>query len=244
MAVIGIIGLAGSGKDTLCNALLKQLPGFSRYAYADPLKEFTMCVLPLNRQQCYDVVAKETEIEFVIDHNKLKQAFELWFSTIAPCYIITHRSPEYYFQAFMGALSTEYKTKNAWWVADILALLGINHDYVFKTTPRKLLQLIGTDFFRRHVDENFWINLAPKSNIIVSDVRFENEIDHILHNDGIMVKIVDPALNEISSSSHVSESLSKQDIECDITVINDKTKGIEALDASAALIINKLKNKW
>ena len=54
-------------------------------------------------------------------------------------------------------------------------------------TPRKTLQLIGTDLFRKHFNPEIWVNVVekkiltqleidPNSNIIVSDCRFPNEI--------------------------------------------------------------------
>lgn len=55
-------------------------------------------------------------------------------------------------------------------------------------TPRKMLQMIGTDLFRKHFNDNIWINIVEKkiiqltnsdltSRIIVSDCRFPNEIE-------------------------------------------------------------------
>lgn len=55
-------------------------------------------------------------------------------------------------------------------------------------TPRKILQLIGTDLFRKHFNSEIWVNVIekkiltqleinPKSNIIISDCRFPNEIN-------------------------------------------------------------------
>lgn len=54
-------------------------------------------------------------------------------------------------------------------------------------TPRKMLQMIGTDLFRNHFNDNIWIivverkiisilNQNPYQNIIISDARFSNEI--------------------------------------------------------------------
>ena len=54
-------------------------------------------------------------------------------------------------------------------------------------TPRKALQLIGTDLFRKHFNCEIWVNIIekkiidllktnPLKNIIVSDCRFSNEI--------------------------------------------------------------------
>lgn len=54
-------------------------------------------------------------------------------------------------------------------------------------TPRKVLQLIGTDLFRKHFNNDIWVHIVekkiiqtlqtnPSDRIIVSDCRFPNEI--------------------------------------------------------------------
>jgi len=47
-------------------------------------------------------------------------------------------------------------------------------------TPRKFLQIVGTECFRNNIDNEFWIQCAIKSSkendiTILSDARFENE---------------------------------------------------------------------
>ena len=72
------------------------------------------------------------------------------------------------------------------------------HDPVLKETnlsflrhgesPRKVLQYIGTELFRTYFDENVWINIVKEKikkyielhDIIISDVRFQNELDSLL----------------------------------------------------------------
>ena len=39
LTIVGISGFARSGKDTLCDLILKQSPRFKRYAFADKLKQ-------------------------------------------------------------------------------------------------------------------------------------------------------------------------------------------------------------
>lgn len=52
-------------------------------------------------------------------------------------------------------------------------------------TPRQIMQTIGTDLVRDHYDENLWVNvvkrklsqLEPTDNVVISDIRFQNELD-------------------------------------------------------------------
>jgi len=71
------------------------------------------------------------------------------------------------------------ETVDLWW-SEKLAIPEL--------TPRKVLQLIGTDLFRKHFNYNIWVQCVekkllshlesdPNSNIIISDCRFPNEIE-------------------------------------------------------------------
>jgi hypothetical protein len=70
------------------------------------------------------------------------------------------------------------ETVDPWWSAK----LSIDN-----LTPRKVLQLIGTDLFRKHFNDEIWVHIVerkiiqtlqsdPSKRIIVSDCRFSNEI--------------------------------------------------------------------
>lgn len=54
---------------------------------------------------------------------------------------------------------------------------------------RKLLQTIGTELFRRNIDDYVWVKSLwyrvqsdPSSNYVVSDVRFPNELNYLSDN--------------------------------------------------------------
>jgi hypothetical protein len=68
-------------------------------------------------------------------------------------------------------------------------------------TPRKLLQYVGTELFRNHVNPEFWLHVAHRyiadiveetgaNVIIIDDVRFDNEATFLLqHYDAVIVKL-------------------------------------------------------
>lgn len=65
-------------------------------------------------------------------------------------------------------------------------------------TPRKMLQILGTECFRDHFSANFWIVRADielqreiyKNTItVISDVRFENEARFIRERGGLIVHV-------------------------------------------------------
>lgn len=57
---------------------------------------------------------------------------------------------------------------------------------------REVLEIIGTNCFRMKFHSDFWINLARRhinfyQNVVVSDLRFENEFELISENAGVIV---------------------------------------------------------
>lgn len=95
-------------------------------------------------------------------------------------------------------------------------------DPVWKTSPRKILQYLGTDIFRKDINkvipdigDNFWVTCMenrinkirienPNAKIVISDIRFQNEIDMIHRLNGIVIKINRDKIN--NSDSHESEA--------------------------------------
>ena len=67
-------------------------------------------------------------------------------------------------------------------------------------TPRWVLQHIGTDVMREHFHKNIWVHSLMKkltdanSNYVISDVRFRNEVDVILSQNGQIWEIQRPPL--------------------------------------------------
>lgn len=44
-------------------------------------------------------------------------------------------------------------------------------------SAREVLQYVGTDIVRKHLDKDFWVNLGKsKENVVITDVRFDNEL--------------------------------------------------------------------
>ena len=77
-------------------------------------------------------------------------------------------------------------------------------------TPRELMQKLGTDFCR-NLNPKVWINLLDQEIawsdhdfIVITDVRFQNEVNYIKNMNGIIIKIINP--NQQESDSHISEN--------------------------------------
>ena len=93
-------------------------------------------------------------------------------------------------------------------LADLLDWHGWDWEQV-KAYPevRGLMQRTGVSV--RQFDPEFWVNAAfnnvePHSRIVVTDVRFPNEVDAILAKGGVVYRVVRPGLE--STDSHISET--------------------------------------
>lgn len=63
-------------------------------------------------------------------------------------------------------------------------------------SPRLALQLIGTDALRSHFNENLWfltlenrIRKSPGQHVVISDVRFPNEVKFIQEQNGTLIRV-------------------------------------------------------
>lgn len=83
-------------------------------------------------------------------------------------------------------------------------------------TPRQLLQLIGTDALRKVVHDDFWVipmkrklkeHTHNKRNVVISDVRFLNEINAIKALGGQIVRVDRDNPDQITGfAKHQSET--------------------------------------
>lgn len=108
-------------------------------------------------------------------------------------------------------------------------------DKRWNTTPRKLMQYIGTELFRNQLKnlipelnfENLWIrkfddwyNENRHNNIIISDIRFIDEMEAVKKNGGIIIKV---DRNLPYEDTHSSELFYKE-VSADYVLDNNSTK--------------------
>lgn len=141
--IVGFTGLAGSGKDT-AGAVLTSRLGFTRFAFADPVKAALSAMFYWPPEQWSDRKWKESN--------------------------------------FPGK------------------------DY----SPRFLAQTLGTEWGRRTVDNNFWIDITESrirslgaQRVVITDVRFDNEARWIQRLGGWVIEIARPGAPAVNN--HVSE---------------------------------------
>jgi len=144
----------------------------------------------------------------------------------------------------------------------------ISDDRWFGLSPRNVIQHVGTELFRDKMKELsesfkdlFWVLCAknkilkirednPESRIIISDVRFPNEVAMIKDMGGIIIRVKRSSLETEKKDTHSSEIL-VNNLNVDVDIINDGSlndlynKVDDYLDQHVKYknLINKLKNK-
>lgn len=114
-------------------------------------------------------------------------------------------------------------------------------------TPRKVMQFIGTDIFRNNIDDllpnigdNFWVQSAmskyaqSSTSIVISDVRFQNEINSIHEHNGIVIKLNRTCIK--NNDDHSSEKNIDKLI-ADYEIMNDGT--LDSLYKNIELIVSR-----
>jgi dephospho-CoA kinase len=113
-----------------------------------------------------------------------------------------------------------------------------SYDEFWNITPREIYQYLGTDIFRKdiqkiipNIDETFWvkcvekeinqiIKINPNAKIVISDVRFINEVSMIKSLNGIIIRVIRP--NNIHIDLHESEQQIPF-LNVDHEIINDQS---------------------
>ena len=101
---------------------------------------------------------------------------------------------------------------------------------LIKPTPRLLLQLIGTDLFRKQLHPNTWVNASFTNYLnnawIFTDVRFPNELEAIKKRKGITIRVnrglVERTGKMIQEPEHISET-ALDNAKFDYVIENDCT---------------------
>lgn len=182
--IIGLSGKKQSGKNTVCSGLFSIFEKeygagcASLFSFADALKE-NVCIdtMGLSREQCYGSDAQKNELTPYL-WDKLPRE-------------IRHHNHRGIVRAPNGEICEFILPKG-------------------NMSAREIMQVVGTDIFRNFFDDSIWVNATfrdiKKNNYpfsLISDVRFPSEVNGILDNGGIVIRL----LRDIcSTDAHPSET--------------------------------------
>jgi hypothetical protein len=195
--IICLSGKSRAGKDELANVLVRQYK-YTKVAFADRLRELASSVFDLPPNQFTDADKKEAPFLYPIRLDEEHLAFTL----------------EVIENGWGIPVSAESKEK-------MLALVGLE-----MSTPRKILQSIGTDLVRDCIAEDFWVKALEKKiegldNVVITDARLSNERAWARSKGATMCLIKRPDL--VSVDSHRAENDLGEEDEYDLVFTNDDT---------------------
>ena len=194
--LIGFAGKKRVGKDMLGSHLCGF--GYRRYSMAAPLRELVsnMCEVPIE----------------ILEHDHLKS------QKFSQPLLLGKEGAQGFMKNIAYAFSGNEKEKvNK--ICDKIARHTVN-------SWRELLQFIGTDIVRNIMCPTFWIDIGrariegmlTQSDVVITDVRFENEVILIKELGGNVIEVIRETGEK---DDHSSEDI---DFNCDFILINEGTK--------------------
>jgi hypothetical protein len=232
--IIGICGKAGSGKDTTADFLVKN-HGFVKVAFADVLKRIVREDFDFSDEQLfgpsqyrnepdmrYPRPFTEEEKQKAVDALKSENALSL----MAEYPLTKFLTPRHALQQ----LGTEWGRAcypNVWVdyalrVAARLAKGGYAYDAWRGLFPVSVVEGV----------------MYPKTDVVISDVRFKNEVDAIKAAGGQVWRIERPALQPLpgQGSQHVSETEQDEIPDDSFSAIIENTGTLEDLENIVASV--------
>lgn len=211
IVVIGISGKIGSGKDTVANIIrgltmngdlsyeeLEEVAKGEIYSkvdefwqikkFADKLKDIVCLLIGCTREQLEDRQFKE---------SPMGEEWRRWSFYLGKDELFS------IFNTREEAVKSGYYLEHGFQLIEEIL------------TPRKLLQVLGTDCGRDLIHPNIWVNAlfadynkidGKYPNWLITDVRFPNEAKSIRDQNGILIRINRLNPNDVCQSCNVKRS--------------------------------------
>lgn len=193
--LICLSGVSRSGKDTLADVLVKDFK-YVKMAFADGLRDLCSSVFDMPLNQFLDADKKEALFPHPIRLDEAHLGYML----------------EIIENGYKIPVSKESKDK-------MLLLVGTE-----MTTPRKLLQTIGSEVVRDCISQDFWIQALEKkignlADVVITDARLSNERNWARSQGALMCLVKRPSITTIDT--HRAENDLGEETEYQIIFNND-----------------------
>ena len=125
--------------------------------------------------------------------------------------IVTENHPDYKQYALAQPIKEACNMLFGWDERHSYGELKEVEDPFWGFSPRHAYQTLGTEWGREQLRGDLWIKRAEMvyrnvGNLIISDVRFENEAEFIFREGGYLIQIDRPNQKNIELNTHVSEA--------------------------------------
>ena len=223
--VVGISGQAGAGKDEVAQRFVQE-HGFVQVALADPLKRLGYLAFDFSEEQLWGPSKHRNAVDSRYSEAQMWDTAGVRLGTYGPRWAM---------EAGDWQLGSEEAHQAYEKLEDWFEWLKRGHS---ELSPRIMLQTLGTEWGRDVVDKDVWVKYMLKiakrllshesfaynrtvglthseesttiGGVVVSDIRFKNELEIIPEQGGFLMRIVRPETDEqaqgIGIASHRSES--------------------------------------
>lgn len=189
--LIGLTGLAGSGKSTIAKLLVGN-HNFKEISFADPLKRVVADTFNIPLKDCYTEEGKAKK--YTISRQSFTNTNNFYKAMKDHC---AQDGDLYASEDYLDYEESVTKALFGW---------GVSEEAVKEYTLREILQLVGTEGIRS-VKDSFWVDLAMSKadeydgHVVFSDVRFDNEALAVIHNFGINALVTRDGLTKMNHAS-------------------------------------------
>lgn len=207
--IIGVTGAAFAGKDTLAKMICEET-GYSQYALATPIKQTINSLFGWDERHSNGVMKEQEQYTRILHTSTLS--------------------------LILGGLFDDMDGNNLYTLDFIdvfkpFCIYDLHGLVQYRISPRKAYQLFGTEFGRKCVADTVWLDMIPDGNVVISDVRYDNEAEYIARNGGRIVQVVSNRAttkeNEHSSENGIDISYISATIENNGSLEELKEKAIE-----------------
>lgn len=234
MNIIGISGLAGSGKDTVADWLLEQ-DGFIKVSLADPIKRFAMDLWEFTYEQLWG----ESKYRNAPDYRYRVRSSDLEGADVDPDVFLTPRH-------VLQHIGTE-------------GCRVLDHDvwirYAIRVATRLLEAKPREYCYSQSGGLEPYVSCYPQGEfetledfpekvtaVIIPDVRFKNEVEQIQEAGGKLVRVVRPGAGlEGNFALHQSEAEMASIPDRDFDVVIRNTGTLEDLKRNVEDFVATLK---
>lgn len=223
MCLIGLVGHAGAGKDTVAEYMVEKF-GFKQISFAEKLKQVISDVFDVPLHHFNDRHLKNA-IHPNLHCNKIEEKFgtrDVFAMYLAPVLA------DIYGKTVAEIMTLRWHMTASGFFYSLLPDHGCS--------PRRAAQLIGSEGFREQICVSTWIDYALKVSkgfrengipVVISDVRFPNEMDSIRKHGGTILAIDRELVerHDHSSESHIAGMIEQSDV---VILNNDTIKRLHS----------------
>jgi hypothetical protein len=206
--IIGLYGEAGAGKDASAKfihewATNNQKSNFGYFSFAEPVYALTAVILGTTSEKLAEREQKETPQWFSVTASNLERARDTYCSYGLDSYEEFSDIWPIFEDKCLDKHDADFENQDAL--------------YMLYISPRRMLQLVGTELGRDLINENVWlltllkkINIAVPDVAVVTDVRFPNEVNFIANSNhenvtSFVLEIQRPENPHKTKTVHASE---------------------------------------